>query len=338
MARWQGKWKWILAAIAAFVFLLLSYQGRSQASPAAPTGGLGTVIVEAVAGAVIDQIVGKLTSEQGITPQEATLLTSYILSAILLEANQQIVGFIQDYLGYQQYLFSDNGWLQQWWTGYLLLVNGLAVLILSLYSAGLLWQTGLQVMAARSRLKALVPRLLFGMLLANGIVALVELLLRLNGALCTGLFNSAAVGGAMQQLLPGLQVREGVNINLVLLVLYAIGSTMSAVVIILRLAVINLLTLLAPIAALFWIWPQTQHFFWNWLRELLTWVFCQPLQLLILTAFGTVIFQKPQAISSTLLGITLFLFLAVTPFWLRYLISSARREEDEVEHEQALQL
>lgn len=336
MVRWQSKWKLILAALVLFVLVLLSCQGRSQANLAA--GGVGTVIVEAVAGAVIDQIVGKLTSEQGITPQEAALLTSYILSAILLEANQQIVGFIQEYLGYQQYLFSDNGWLQQWWTGYLLLVNGLAILILSLYSAGLLWQTGLQVMAASSRLKALVPRLLIGMLLANGIVALVELLLRLNGAACMALFNSTAVGEAMQQLLPGLQVREGVNINLVLLVLYAIGSTLAAMVIILRLAVINLLTMLAPVAALFWIWPQTQHFFWNWLRELLTWVFSQPLQLLILTAFGTVIFQKPQAISSTLLGITLFLFLAFTPFWLRNLINSAGAEGEEVKHEQALQL
>lgn len=342
MGQMRRKWKLLFTGLC-FIFILLSIASKSQANPAA--GGLAKVISaaapvvgEAVAGAVIDQIISKISSDQGLTPQEATLLTSYILSAILLEANHQIVAFIQSYLSYQQYVFSDNGWLQQWWTSYLLIVNLLAVFVLTLYGAGLLWQAGLQVMAAKRSLKELIPRLLFGLLLANGIVALVEMVLRLNGAMCQGLFNLNAVGGALQQLLPGLKVQEGVNINLVLLVLYAIGSTFAAVVIILRLAMINLLTLLAPVAALLWIWPQTQHFFWNWLKELLTWVFSQPLQLLILTAFGTVIFRSPQAISQTLLGITLFLFLAATPFWLRKLVASTIKDKDEVEHEQALHL
>ncbi len=123
----------------------------------------------------------------------------------------------------------------------------------------------------------LVPRLVLGAVMINTGPWFIKLLIDLNNALCFAVGQASPPGwdaaGEAQRTLMGLLLW------LVLLALLLVFQ----LVMLFRLAMINFLIVLAPLASLCWVLPQTQGYARSWMRNFVGTVFSQFLQVLALS-------------------------------------------------------
>jgi hypothetical protein len=150
----------------------------------------------------------------------------------------------------------------------------------------------------------LLPRLILGALAANLTLEFARFLIDANNAL------SAAVG---QVTLPGYDAatptQEGVALIFTALA-YGVVAILLVLQMLMRLALIDLLIILAPVAALLWVLPQTQGWARWWANLFPRVVFQQAIQMMVLRLGSALMVElTPGSLSNALL--TLLLGIAV---------------------------
>jgi hypothetical protein len=150
----------------------------------------------------------------------------------------------------------------------------------------------------------LLPRLILGALAANLTLEFARFLIDANNAL------SAAVG---QVSLPGYDAatptQEGVALIFTALA-YGVVAILLVLQMLMRLALIDLLIILAPVAALLWVLPQTQGWARWWANLFPIVVFQQAIQMMVLRLGSALMVElTPGSLSNALL--TLLLGIAV---------------------------
>lgn len=146
-----------------------------------------------------------------------------------------------------------------------------------------IWAGG-QSNTSRSRisLRRVIPRLALSALLINTCLPLIQLVIDTDNAICHAVVN-------VTELSAGAFVTHELNADVGT---PPVGSLVAAVLIIayvllglsyiLRFALLVLLTVLAPLAALLFVLPETQHWAHSWASLFIAALFSQPLQLLVL--------------------------------------------------------
>ena len=153
----------------------------------------------------------------------------------------------------------------------------------------------------------LLPRLLLGALAANLSLLFARFLIDLN---------NAVAGGVGQVGLPGYDQatpsQEGMAL-IVTALAYGIVSILLILQMLMRLALLDLLIILSPLAMLLWVLPQTQGWFRWWIDLFPITVFQQAIQVLTLR-LGTALMVEltPGSLSNA----TLTLFLGIAVCWL----------------------
>lgn len=162
----------------------------------------------------------------------------------------------------------------------------------------------------------LVPRVILAALAANLTIEFARLLIDVNNAI------SAAIGEVS---LPGYDQatpsQEGIAL-IFTAVAYGIVAILLVFQMLMRLALLAMLIVLAPVAALLWVLPQTQHWTRWWVDLFTTTVFQQAVQVMVLRLGSSLMVElTPGSMSNALL--TMLLGLAVC--WLTLKVPSLLR-------------
>jgi hypothetical protein len=165
----------------------------------------------------------------------------------------------------------------------------------------------------------LLPRVILAALAANLTLEFVRFLIDANNAF------AAAVG---QVSLPGYDeatpTQEGIALIFTALA-YGIVAILLVFQMLMRLALIDMLIVLAPIATLLWVLPQTQGFARWWMDLLPITVFQQAIQMMVLRLGSALMLElTPGSLSNALL--TLLLGIAVC--WLTLKVPSLLRSRN----------
>lgn len=162
----------------------------------------------------------------------------------------------------------------------------------------------------------LLPRVILAALAANLTIEFARLLIDVNNAI------SAAIGGVS---LPGYDqatpTQEGIAL-IFTAVAYGVVAILLVFQMLMRLALLAMLIVLGPVAALLWVLPQTQHWTRWWIDLFTTTVFQQAVQVMVLRLGSSLMVElTPGSMSNALL--TMLLGLAVC--WLTLKVPSLLR-------------
>lgn len=162
----------------------------------------------------------------------------------------------------------------------------------------------------------LLPRVILAALAANLTIEFARLLIDVNNAI------SAAIGDVS---LPGYDQatpsQEGIAL-IFTAVAYGVVAILLVFQMLMRLALLAMLIVLAPVAALLWVLPQTQHWTRWWVDLFTTTVFQQAVQVMVLRLGASLMVElTPGSMSNALL--TMLLGLAVC--WLTLKVPSLLR-------------
>jgi hypothetical protein len=206
-------------------------------------------------------------------------IVSDFLSGLAQDAGNAIVGFINDvnFLTHTPGNLSYNDDLvKQFATATQVLANGLlaVVVVIGGYNIMLRPYIGSSYAGALE----VLPRLLLGGILINTAAWWCRLAIDANNAACD-VFGAPDFGEVLSAVARGVAVPiVGLAMNLILVVM-AILLTIQQLM---RLALVDVLFILAPLAALLWILPQSQAWGRLWGRLFVGTVFAQAIQVLTL--------------------------------------------------------
>lgn len=144
----------------------------------------------------------------------------------------------------------------------------------------------------------LVPRVLLGGLLVNTSLDWGRFVIDLNNALCQGIGASSMPGwgGVLQ---PGTNAQL---LDLIAVVVYLIMGLLLLVQMLMRLALVDVLLILAPLALLCWVLPQTYSWARLWFQTFFAAVFVQFIQVLVLQVGTELIQRLPSLLPGPLSG------------------------------------
>jgi hypothetical protein len=154
-----------------------------------------------------------------------------------------------------------------------------------------------------------IPRLVLGALLVNTSLIWAQLAIDLNNALCGAVGSSGLA--AWDQSGAG-----GTLPNAVATLAYLIASLLLVIQMLMRLALVDVMLVVAPIALLCWVLPWTQQWARLWSTTFLAAVFCQFLQVVAMK-LGASLIGDSAAIGSGAGLLRLFLGIAVIALTLR---------------------
>ena len=146
-----------------------------------------------------------------------------------------------------------------------------------------IWMGGTTTsMFSRGNLQRLVPRLGLAALLINTALPLIQLVIDANNAVCLSVAQATRLT-AVDFLFHGLQTDlgnpgpKGVMAAIVLVAYAVLGASY-----VVRFALLVVLVVLSPLAALLFVLPETQHWAHQWGSLFVGALFSQPLQLLVI--------------------------------------------------------
>jgi len=153
----------------------------------------------------------------------------------------------------------------------------------------------------------LLPRVVLAALAANLTLGFARFLIDANNAISAGVGQTGLPG--YDQASPA---QEGIAVIITALA-YSIVAVLLVLQMLMRLALIDLLIILAPVATLLWVLPQTQGWFRWWVDLFPATVFQQAIQMMVLR-LGTALMVEltPGSVSNA----TLTLFLGIAVCWL----------------------
>ncbi|MGE0540941.1 MAG: conjugal transfer protein TrbL family protein [Dehalococcoidia bacterium] len=159
----------------------------------------------------------------------------------------------------------------------------------------------------------LLPRLLLGALGANLSLSFARFLIDLNNAVAAGVGQVGLPG--YDQATP---TQEGIALIITALA-YGIVSILLVLQMLMRLALLDLLIILSPVAMLLWVLPQTQGWFRWWVDLFPVTVFQQAIQVMTLRLGASLMVElTPGSVSNA----TLTLFLGIAVCWLTLKVPS----------------
>jgi hypothetical protein len=156
----------------------------------------------------------------------------------------------------------------------------------------------------------LFPRLALGALLANTSLAWAQLAIDLNNALCS------AIGEASLPAWERADAGTQQLVDVLAILIYLVTSLLLLLQMLMRLALIDVLLVVAPLGLLCWVLPQTQGWARLWSATFFTAVFTQFVQVLALKLGGSLLTElTPMAPDAALLA--LFLGVAMLALTLK---------------------
>jgi hypothetical protein len=146
----------------------------------------------------------------------------------------------------------------------------------------------------------LFPRLALGFLLVNTSLSWVQLVIDANNVLCQAIGQAALPGWQ------GADASSQVLANVIAVLIYLVTSLILLIQCLMRLALIDVLLMVAPLALLCWILPQTQSWARLWSSTFFSAVATQFVQVLALRLGGSLMTDlTPMASDAALLAVFL---------------------------------
>lgn len=156
----------------------------------------------------------------------------------------------------------------------------------------------------------LLPRLALGALLANTSLTWGQLAIDANNALCS------AVGQASLPEWSNIDVGTQLLVDLIGILIYLVAGLLLLLQMLMRLALVDVLLVISPLALLCWVLPQTQSWARLWTSAFFGTVFTQFVQVLALKLGGSLLTEvTPMAPDAALLSV--FLGVAVLALTLK---------------------
>jgi len=211
--------------------------------------------------------------------QTITNILTDVLSGLAERFGEAIVGFINQVnflTRTPENLSYDNDLVKQYTTATQVLANGLlaVVVLVSGYNVMLRPYMG----ATYANALEFLPRLLLGGILVNTAAWWCRLAIDANNAAC-GVFGAPSVADTVSTI---LRVSVDHTAGLLMLLVAIVMAILLLIQQLMRLALVDVLLILAPVAALLWILPQSQAWGRLWGRLFVATVFAQAVQVLTL--------------------------------------------------------
>jgi hypothetical protein len=141
----------------------------------------------------------------------------------------------------------------------------------------------------------LVPRVLLSGIMVNTSLGWGGFVVELNNALCRAIGAASMPGWADVQHLPG---GDSLLLNLIGMVIYLVLGMLLLGQMLMRLALVDALLVIAPLALLCWVLPQTYSWARLWFTTFFGTVFVQSIQVLVLRLGTDLIQQLPSLLVS----------------------------------------
>ena len=173
---------------------------------------------------------------------------------------------------------------------------------------------------ATYELQVVVPRVMAALVMVHGSIYFIQMAVDLNNAIGN---VAQSLGGPLTiDTLPWSASMSPVTVSLIqgsqdlFHAVFALGVVVAVVILVLsyviRTAMLDVLIVLAPLAALCSVLPDTRHFAFTWLRLFLVAVFMQAVQLIILRVATAVGFGSGSGVAESLFALaTLWILLKV---------------------------
>jgi len=150
----------------------------------------------------------------------------------------------------------------------------------------------------------LLPRLMLGAVLVNTSLWWAQFAIDVNNALCQ------AIGQSSLPAWDRADTASQLLMNVIAALIYLVTSLILVLQMLMRLALIDMLLVIAPLGLLCWVLPQTQSWAHRWCSNFFNTVFTQVLQVVTLKLGGSLLTDlTPQSPDAALLGV--FLGVAV---------------------------
>jgi len=264
----------VLLLIGAVVALAYPPVAQAQSAAGGDTGGGGgpTCLLGPLCG------IGDLGTW---LQQTITRIVTDLLNGVLQDFADAIVRFINDvnFLTHTpENLSYANDLVRQFQTAVQVLADGLlgVAVLVSGYNVMLRPYLGLSSSGARE----VLPRLVLGAILINTAAWWCKLAIDVNNAMC-GAFGAPTIADSVSTMLRVILDPTHLSGPLMLVVV-VVMAVLLLIQQLMRLALVDVLVILAPLAALVWILPQSQSWGRLWMRLFIGTVFAQAIQVLTL--------------------------------------------------------
>jgi hypothetical protein len=141
----------------------------------------------------------------------------------------------------------------------------------------------------------LIPRVLLSGIMINTSLGWGRFVIDLNNALCEAVGSGSMPGWGSLQQQPG---DGAVLLNLIAMVIYLVLGLLLMGQMLMRLALVDALLIIAPLALLCWVLPQTYSWARLWFSTFFATVFVQAIQVLVLRLGADLIQRLPSMLSS----------------------------------------
>lgn len=178
-----------------------------------------------------------------------------------------------------------------------------------------------QSLRPKYTLKVMLPRLLAAIVLVHGSIYFMQMAVDLNNAIGAVAVFTAGPPLTLEQLpwsstldpasVQAMQVSQDL-FHAIFAIALVVALVILALSYIVRTALLEVLIVLAPLASLCTVLPDTRPYAKHWLRLFIVTVFMQAVQLIVLRVATTAGFAAPDGIASSLFGLaTLWIVLKV---------------------------
>jgi hypothetical protein len=180
--------------------------------------------------------------------------------------------------------FISNATIQRFEPRVQLVANAALVLIAVWASYRIMWGHGLH---SQYTARILLPRLLMGAVLINFALPLFQVVVEANNTICGAIRSFGTVADPSTWLQQFLKNPPDGAWEIITTAVLAAGFDVLAIAYLVRYAILIVLAITAPIAALFFMLPETHHVWKMWSSHFITNLLMQPAQLFVLSiGFG----------------------------------------------------
>jgi hypothetical protein len=211
--------------------------------------------------------------------QTVTNILTDVLSGIVNDFGDAVVNFVNQVnflTRTPENLSYDNDLVKQYATAAQVLADGLLAVLVLVSGYNVMLRP--YISATYAGHLEILPRLLLGGILINTAFWWCRLAIDANNAVC-GVFGAPSVAGLVATILRG--ATDHVS-GLLMLLIATVMAVLLVIQQLMRLALVDVLFILAPLAAVLWILPQTQVWGRLWGRLFIGTVFAQAVQVLSL--------------------------------------------------------
>jgi len=177
-------------------------------------------------------------------------------------------------------VFIDNATIQRFEPKVQLIANAALVLIAVWASYRIMWGHGLH---SQYTARILLPRLVMGAVLINFALPLFQVVVEANNTLCGAIGSFGTISDPSTWLLQLVRNPTDGAWEIITTAILAGAFDVLAIAYLVRYAILIVLAITAPIAALFFMLPETHHVWKMWFSHFISNLLMQPMQLFVLS-------------------------------------------------------